>query len=146
MMKLVIDTNVMVESITSRSPYHKIFRSLAEGRNQLVVSNEILLEYFEIFGRIYSERTMREIELFFEYSHNIVKIDPHYRFRLIEADLDDNKFVDCTICGNCDLLITSDHHFDGLKSIKFPRITILSPEEFIRANPTIGTAIRNSPV
>jgi predicted nucleic acid-binding protein len=41
-MRLVIDTNVMVESITSRSPYHKIFRSLVQGQNELILSNDIL--------------------------------------------------------------------------------------------------------
>jgi len=130
-MRLVIDTNVMVESITSKSPYHKIFRSLIEGTNSLVISNEIFLEYSEIFERIYSEHTLREISLFFNYSTSVLKIDPHFRFFLIKADEDDNKFVDCTICGNCDFIITSDHHFEVLKSIEFPKVEIISPEEFV---------------
>jgi putative PIN family toxin of toxin-antitoxin system len=130
-MRLVIDTNVMVESITSKSPYHKIFRSLIEGTNSLVISNEIFLEYFEVFERIYSEHTLREISLFFNYSTNVLKIDPHFRFLLIKADEDDNKFVDCAICGNCDCIITSDHHFEVLKSIEFPKVEIISPEEFV---------------
>ena len=70
-MNLVIDTNVLVESITARSPYHKIF------------------------------------------------------------DEDDNKFVDCAICGNSDLIITSDHHFNVLKDIDFPKVEIIAPGEFI---------------
>ena len=130
-MRLVIDTNVMVESITSKSPYHKIFRSLIEGTNSLVISNEIFLEYSEIFERIYSEHTLREISLFFNYSTSVLKIDPHFRFFLIMADEDDNKFVDCAICGNCDFIITSDHHFEVLKSIEFPKVEIISPEEFV---------------
>ncbi|MCK4763787.1 MAG: putative toxin-antitoxin system toxin component, PIN family [Candidatus Aminicenantes bacterium] len=131
-MFLVVDTNVMVESITRRSPYHKIFQSIVYETNSLVISNEIMLEYFEIFGRVYSERTLREITIFFEYSTAIMKIEPHYRFRLIGDDEDDNKFVDCAICGNCDFLVTSDHHFNILKKIDFPKVMVISPEQFIK--------------
>lgn len=130
-MNLVIDTNVMVESITSQSPYHKIFRSLIDMTNIMVISNEILLEYFEIFERIYSKEFMKEISLFFNYSTSILKINPHYRFHLIHEDEDDNKFVDCALCGNCDFLITSDHHFDVLKKIEFPKVEIISPKGYI---------------
>lgn len=131
-MLLVVDTNVMVESITSRTPYHKIFLSIVDESNTLVISNEIMLEYFEIFGRFYSERTLNEITKFFDYSPAIIKIDPHYKFMLIDADEDDNKFVDCAICGNCDFLLTSDHHFNVLKTIDFPNVMVLSPEQFIK--------------
>ncbi|MCX6578716.1 MAG: putative toxin-antitoxin system toxin component, PIN family [Candidatus Aminicenantes bacterium] len=131
-MNLVIDTNVLVESISSGSPYHKIFRSIIDGTNNLIISNEILLEYFEIFERIYSEQTIREISIFFNYSPFILKNNPHYRFNLIKVDEEDNKFVDCAICGNCDLIVTSDHHFNVLKEIDFPKVSIITPGEFIR--------------
>jgi len=131
-MNLVIDTNVLVESISSGSPYHKILRSIIDGTNNLIISNEILLEYFEIFERIYSEQTIREISIFFNYSPFILKNNPHYRFNLIKVDEEDNKFVDCAICGNCDLIITSDHHFNVLKEIDFPKVSITTPGEFIR--------------
>jgi len=131
-MKLVIDTNVMVEAITSKNPYHKIFRSLIEGINHFVISNEIYFEYIEVFQRIYSTETLREITLFFTYSPALIKISPHYRFNLIHTDEDDNKFVDCAIRGNSDFLITSDHHFNVLKGIDFPKIEVISPGEFIK--------------
>jgi uncharacterized protein len=130
-MNLVIDTNVLVESITSRSPYHKIFQALITGIHNLMISNEILSEYFEIFESIYSKQTLREISLFFNYSPYILKVNPHYRFQLIKVDEDDNKFVDCAICGNSDLIITSDHHFNVLKEIDFPKVVIIPPDEFI---------------
>ena len=131
-MNLVIDTNVMVESITSKSPYHKIFRSLIDMTNNIAISNEILSEYLEVFERIYSKGLLREISLFFNYSTSILRINPHYRFHLIHVDEDDNKFVDCAICGNCDFLITSDHHFDVLKKIEFPKVEVISPKDFIK--------------
>lgn len=131
-MNLVIDTNVLVESISIRSPYHKIFRSIIEGTNTLIITNEIYLEYFEVFDRIYSKQTLIELTMFFDYSPFIIRNHPHYRFYLIKADEEDNKFVDCAICGNSDLIITSDHHFNVLKEIDFPKVEIISPDEFIK--------------
>lgn len=130
-MRLVVDTNVMVEAVTTRGPYHRIFRSVIDKTNNLVLSNEILLEYFEIFERIFPKQLLEELSIFFHYATGILRIDPHYRFRLIESDEDDNKFVDCAICGNCDFLITSDHHFDILKKSEFPRVEVIRPEAFV---------------
>jgi predicted nucleic acid-binding protein len=44
-MRLVVDTNVMVESITSRSPYYKLFQSFVQGKNEIVISNAILSSF-----------------------------------------------------------------------------------------------------
>ncbi|MFC3417830.1 PIN domain-containing protein [Algoriphagus hitonicola] len=57
-------------------------------------------------------------------------ISPKYRFGLIEADFDDNKFVDCAITGNADLILTEDKHFEELKQIDFPKVTAMGILEF----------------
>jgi putative PIN family toxin of toxin-antitoxin system len=130
-MNVVIDTNVMIESITSRSPYHNIFVHLLENKFFILITNEIITEYFEVFSQIYSKDLIQEIENFFLYSSSVVRVDPHYHFPVIEADPDDNKFVDCAVCGNADFLVTSDKHFGILRGILFPKVPIISPEEFI---------------
>jgi predicted nucleic acid-binding protein len=48
----------------------------------------------------------------------------------VEKDADDNKFVDLTIAGNADYLVTNDKHFNPLKTIDFPKINIVSINEF----------------
>lgn len=46
-----------------------------------------------------------------------IRKDPHYTFALIEADKDDNKFVDCAIAANAKCIVTEDstsfvyHHY-----------------------------------
>ena len=34
-----------------------------------------------------------------------IRKDPHYTFALIEADKDDNKFVDCAIAANAKCIV-----------------------------------------
>ena len=62
---------------------------------------------------------------------NVKYIDPHFRFQLITADPDVNKFVDCAIAANAKYIVTEDHHFDVLKDIPFPHIEVISIEQFL---------------
>lgn len=62
---------------------------------------------------------------------NVKYFDPHFRFHLITADPDDNKFVDCAIAANAKYIVTEDHHFDVLKEISFPHIEVISIEQFL---------------
>jgi len=61
---------------------------------------------------------------------NILLISPSFRWYLIEADHDDDKFVDCYIVGNADHLVGNDKHFNVLKYSDFPRFSLLKYEEF----------------
>ena len=47
-MTVVIDCNIFVMCLTSRSSYHRIYQSLIAGKFNLNVSADILLEYEEI--------------------------------------------------------------------------------------------------
>jgi predicted nucleic acid-binding protein len=49
---------------------------------------------------------------------------------LIYVDEDDNKFVDCAVAANADFILTSDKHFRVLKDIPFPKVKVISLEEF----------------
>jgi uncharacterized protein len=52
--KIVLDTNVLLVSISSKSQYHWIFKALLNDYYELFISNEILTEYEEIIGLKYS--------------------------------------------------------------------------------------------
>jgi predicted nucleic acid-binding protein len=38
--------------------------------------------------------------------------------------------VDCAVAGNADFIVTNDGHFKVLKDIQFPRVEVLSIDEF----------------
>lgn len=50
-MKVVIDTNVLLMSISKISKYRPIFDGLLEAKYDLAISEDILQEYIEIIGR-----------------------------------------------------------------------------------------------
>lgn len=122
-MKVIIDTNVLLVSISSRSPHHWIFQGLIQKKFDLIVSNEILSEYGEIIQKHMGVHLAENILAVIENLDNVVFSHPSFKFNLITADYDDNKFVDCAIASNADFIITEDRHFDELKKIDFPKVS-----------------------
>lgn len=132
MSRLVLDTNSLVQCVSRRSPYHDLWLSFQDGRNELCVTTEILNEYTEILERFTSP-------LFTEYVLDVIANNPYtlfitlyYHFNLIESDPDDNKFVDCAISSNAKYIVTDDSHYNILKNIDFPKVNIIKLDEIIR--------------
>lgn len=102
------------------------------GHVSLCVNTEILSEYEEIIA----QKTNADI------AHNVVEaiarlhttkfLNVYYHFRLIEADADDNKFVDCAVAANAEYIVTNDAHFDILKQIDWPKLTVIAIKEFVK--------------
>ncbi|MBQ8455311.1 MAG: putative toxin-antitoxin system toxin component, PIN family [Prevotella sp.] len=132
MRRIVLDTNCLLQALPSRSPYHKIWTEILAGHVSLCVNTEILSEYEEIIA----QKTNADI------AHNVVEaiarlhttefMNVYYHFRLIEADADDNKFVDCAVAANAEYIVTNDAHFDILKQIDWPKLTVIAIKEFVK--------------
>ena len=56
-MKLVIDTNVLVSSLSSQSIYHWLVKQLLDEKFDVFVTDEILLEYEEVLNEKYTSLT-----------------------------------------------------------------------------------------
>jgi len=129
-MKIVLDTNCLLPAIFPHSKHHWVWESFLRGDFTLCYTNEIMTEYEELLLRLYSsEMTEIAIHLLLN-SRNTEKITPHFKWNLIAADPDDNKFVDCALNGGADYIVTNDKHFNVLKEIDFPYVELVNIEEF----------------
>lgn len=129
-MQLVVDTNVFINTIGTKSPYRWIFDKIVSGDFILCISNDIFFEYWEILETQTNSEVAENIANFLVVIPSVKLVNPFIKWNLINADLDDNKFVDCAICAGAECIITHDAHFNILKSISFPSVNVLSPEEF----------------
>jgi putative PIN family toxin of toxin-antitoxin system len=129
-MRVVLDTNILLVSIPKASPFRIILDSLLAGKFELVISNEILSEYLEILERQTNASIAQNVVEMLIALPNVHKQEVYFKWNLINADKDDNKFVDCAVAGNADFIVTEDKHFNELKNIEFPTLTILSILEF----------------
>lgn len=129
--RIVLDTNSLVQCIAPRSRYRRIWDSYVEGDYVLCVSNEILNEYEEILERLAGvEVSKYAIEAILNSSNTLFCV-PSYNFHLIEADPDDNKFVDCAVATGATCIVTEDHHFSVLNKIDFPKIVVVGIDTFL---------------
>lgn len=65
-----------------------------------------------------------------DYLPNVELITRYYQWKLIHADPDDDKFVDCAVACNANYLVTYDGHFNPLKKIMFPKVNVVDLKTF----------------
>lgn len=131
-MVIVLDCNILVMSLTSRSPYHIIFQSLVNGKFDLAINEEILLEYEEIIQIKYGIRTAGSLKTLLKELPNVRFTNTYYKWNLIDADPENNKYVDCAISSGASFLVSEDKHFSVLASIPFPKLYLLSLDGFMK--------------
>lgn len=129
-MKIVLDTNCLIMAISSKMRYRIIWKAFLDGKFILCVTNEILEEYVEVIGRNINPSIADLVLYTILTRKNVKRLDPHFRFRLIEADPDDNKFVDCAIVAGAKYIVTEDKHFNVLKTIPFPKLQVTDIDHF----------------
>ena len=132
MKNIVLDTNCLLNCIAAKSKFHAVWTAFLNEVFYLCVSNEIMNEYEEILSQRISPVFADMIIHVILNSENVVFAHPAFRFNLITADPDDNKFVDCAIVANADYIVSQDKHFDVLKKIDFPKVNVIRIEEFVK--------------
>ncbi|MEZ4884564.1 MAG: putative toxin-antitoxin system toxin component, PIN family [Chitinophagales bacterium] len=129
-MRVVIDTNILLVSISQKSAYRWVFDNFLEEKYTLCVTTEILMEYEEILSRHMGEQVASVILQIIENAPNVELITRYFKWNLITVDPDDNKFVDCAIAAGAKYLVTHDKHFDILSNVDFPKVDVIAAEEF----------------
>lgn len=130
MKRIVLDTNCLIASLSKRGKYFNVWKGLRFGVYTLCVSNEIIEEYEEILTQKINPQIAANVIQTILNSPFVEKVDPHFKFHLIEEDEDDNKFVDCAIVANASYIVSNDRHFNILKTIPFPKVELISIAEF----------------
>ena len=129
--RIVLDTNCLVAALSRHSEYYPVWSEFQTGKYILCVSNEILEEYEEIIAKKTSIIVAQNVIRLLLKSKNVDFVTPSFRFHLIEADHDDDKFVDCAFAANATYIISDDKHFDILNDVEFPKLLVLKLKEFL---------------
>lgn len=130
-MNIVLDTNCLIMAISAQNEYYQVWQDFLDGKYTMCITNEIIEEYSEVLARNISPLISEFIVSAIINRRNVKKIYPSFAFHSIEADPDDNKFVDCAIIANAKYIVTQDHHFDVLKNIEFPKVDVANIQTFL---------------
>ena len=129
--KVVLDTNIFLVSISSKSKYHWIFSNLINGKYILCVTTDILAEYAEVIGNNMGYLASENALMVLENLPNVQLVTTYFKFGLLKDD-DDNKFVDCAIACNASYIVTHDKDFNLLKNLSFPKLLAINIEQFTK--------------
>jgi putative PIN family toxin of toxin-antitoxin system len=129
-MRAVIDTNCILASIPPQSSHYWLYQAFRQEQFEWLISNEILSEYEEKLADLYSEKTANIVLNILSVAPNVIYTESYFKWNLVDKDPDDNKFADLAIAGNADYLVTNDKHFAPLKKIDFPKLNIVTLDQF----------------
>lgn len=129
-MIVVIDTNCLLVSLPRQAQDRWLFDALLTNIFQFGVTTEILEEYEEVIGSFFAPEVGANLIKTLVERPNVIQTIPYYKWHLIEADIDDNKFVDCAVACGADYIITEDRHFRELDKVSFPKIVRISLAQF----------------
>ena len=127
----MLDTNCLLISLSRRGAYYTVWKEFFSEKYILCYTNEILSEYEEILSQKMGGDIAGNVIKAIISRKNTVRLDVHFRFNLIQADPDDNKFVDCAIAANASFIVSQDHHFDVIHAIDFPKVELIGIDEFV---------------
>jgi uncharacterized protein len=126
MLKLVIDTNVLVDGSEDYFRYANRILDLVISGNVEAYANRGTLRENKLIAhrKILDEGYSKKLEYFFD---AIKPVQPSERLDVVE-DSEDNKILESAVAAEADYLITSDRHLLKLESYK--GIKIVRPNEF----------------
>ena len=138
-MKVILDINALLISISKKSKYRILFDCLLTGKYDLIISNDILSEYIEIIQLKTNTLIATNIAEMLLHLPNVKKVDIYYEWKLMTNDPDDNKYIDAAVSGGADYLVSNDQHFNILTQVRFPAIKRITIDAFLEMLPPLST-------
>ena len=129
MKRTVLDTNIIISSALGGALV-LILERWDQGKFTVIVTSDILREYFEVLNRPKFKLKQATIDKITRYIYQFSEIViPDERIQFIEADPADDKFLEAAIAGKVDFIVSGDSHLLELK--EFRSTPILSGREFM---------------
>lgn len=130
MLKIVLDSNVIISALVFGGKPRDILELVISGRLQLYLSNQILEETGGVlkgnkfqFPAHVVDAILKELEAL---AH---LVEPQISIACIVDDPTDNKILECATASDSEYIVTGDEHLLKLK--KYEHISIVDPSDFL---------------
>lgn len=135
-MRVVLDGNVFVSAILSpKGTTGTVLRAWRDGRFLLVISPAILNE----IGRVLAYPKIKKrhgwdssmIQHFLDHVEAVgILTFPDVTLTVIQQDLSDNRYLECAVEGEANVIVSGDHHLLGLGM--YDGIPIITVNTFVK--------------
>lgn len=129
-MKIVLGTNVLISGIFFSGPPYQILKAWQEGKIQIAVSKDILIEYHRVAEELSAKFPNVEISQILELLtiHSEMVNTQGLEVSVCE-DPDDNMFISCALGSKSRIIVSGDKHL--LKISGYQKIEVLKPRIFL---------------
>jgi len=129
LIRLVLDSNVIISGIVFGGKPRRLLQHIIEGRLELYLSKEIIDEVIGILRKKFKfpHRMLLAVEN--ELASISIIIEPDIKVDFITEDEDDNKILECALAAECKYIVSGDHHL--LSIGKYQSIEIKTISEFL---------------
>jgi len=128
--RVVLDTNVLISSIVFGGNPRRILQHAIEGRITLIISADIIDEFKGVLSRDKFKYPGTMIYFVVNELMSISEVvTPDETIDVIKDDPQDNRILECASAGGANIIISGDKHLLVLK--EFRGIKIMNPADFI---------------
>jgi putative PIN family toxin of toxin-antitoxin system len=129
MVRVVLDTNVLVSAFRNKGKSRSLFASLME-KHEVILSSQILAELADVLSRDKFNVTTAQIDKFLSILVRYAIVVPvQSTSKIIVEDPDDDVILDTAFCGKAEYVVSGDKHL--LKIGRYQNVQILSVNEFL---------------
>jgi putative PIN family toxin of toxin-antitoxin system len=130
MIKVVLDTNILISEILFGGKPRRILELAFRGEIQVCVSEPILEELKGVLRRPKFDFSAEVVQTILTELTGLADfVYPSQKIEVVAEDPDDNRIMECALEARADYIITGDSHLLSLMSFK--DILIITPEKFL---------------
>lgn len=131
MIRVVLDTNVLVSSLIKTGKPRDLLSHIFAGDLRLIISGQMLQEFASVVARpkimrYLDKRSLSSFQAIIMRHSEMVVI--HEQLKIAE-DSDDNVVIETALAGNAGYIISGDHHL--LNLTEFKNIKIVSVDRML---------------
>jgi len=131
MIKIVLDTNILVSASIHRGNEFELLRQARLGNAQVFLSQPIMNEYLDVIARKkFGFSIHQRKEAFKQMLCSVRLVVPDKAVEVIKADPADDRVLECALCAKAGLIVSGDSHLLDLK--EFRGIKVVSSREALR--------------
>jgi putative PIN family toxin of toxin-antitoxin system len=124
MLRVVLDTNVLVSALISDGKPRELFRKGIENQFLIVTSDPMLKELTCVLGRAKFKTNPNEIHRITLSLHSSAEVvNVKTKFRVVKEDPKDDIVIETAYDGHVDFIVTGDRHLLELESFRGIKIT-----------------------
>jgi putative PIN family toxin of toxin-antitoxin system len=135
MLKVTLDTNVLISGTFWEGEAYKIIQLIDQKEIKCYLSKKILEEYNKV---LHSDEILEKVEdHHLKIKSAIIKVvemcsivEPKTKVMAVLDDPDDNKILECALEAKVDYVVTYDEHILKLK--EFEGIKLIQPKELLK--------------